>query len=140
METFLIVFQILLGILIILIVLVNVTKGSEYGAVFRGAEAIFGGAGPTSFLNKVTMVLAVLFFLNSLLLTKISAVKHKSSLIEVPPVPKTNTSPPPIPPTVPSTSQQKAAPSEKSSSKVIPVPPRGNLETSKKVSSGKQKK
>lgn len=82
METLLIIFQVLLALFIILIVLVNVTKGSEYGAVFRGAEAIFGGAGPTSFLNKVTMLLVVLFFLNSLLLTKISTAKHKLILPE----------------------------------------------------------
>ncbi len=83
METLLITFQILLAFLIILIVLVNVTKGSEYGAVFRGAEAIFGGAGPTSFLNKVTMVLVILFFLNSLFLVKFTSYKHKPTLPSV---------------------------------------------------------
>jgi preprotein translocase subunit SecG len=83
METLLIVFQVILAILIVLIVLVNVTKGSEYGAVFRGAEAIFGGAGPTSFLNKVTMVLVVLFFLNSLILTKYVSLKHRPALPKV---------------------------------------------------------
>jgi preprotein translocase subunit SecG len=82
METFLIVFQIILAILIILIVLVNVTKGSEYGAVFRGAEAIFGGAGPTHFLNKVTMILVLLFFLNSILLTKVFTEKHKPTVLK----------------------------------------------------------
>lgn len=102
METLLIVFQVLLAILIVLIVLVNVTKGSEYGAVFRGAEAIFGGAGPTSFLNKVTLFLVVLFFLNSILLTKISTAKHKILLPESGPV-KTTTErsksiPIPLPP------------------------------------------
>ncbi len=84
MEGFLIIFQIILSILIILIVLVNVTKGSEYGAVFRGAETIFGGEGPTSFLNKVTMVLVVLFFLNSLLLTKLIVEKNRSIMTNFP--------------------------------------------------------
>jgi len=102
METLLIVFQVLLAVLIILIVLVNVTKGSEYGAVFRGAEAIFGGAGPTSFLNKVTMLLVVLFFINSILLTKISTAKHKVIVPESAP-PKTSSernipTPVPLPP------------------------------------------
>ncbi len=139
METFLIVFQILLGILIILIVLVNVTKGSEYGAVFRGAEAIFGGAGPTSFLNKVTMVLAVLFFLNSLLLTKISAIKHKTPIIEIPPVPKASTQPP-----VPSAKPSPSAKEKPLSHKNIPVPPKvspaGSSQTHNKASSEKNKK
>jgi len=98
METFLIVFQIILAILIILIVLINVTKGSEYGAVFRGAEAIFGGAGPTNFLNKVTMILVLLFFLNSLLLTKIFTEKHKPSVLKTE-IPASSTSNKPLPPT-----------------------------------------
>jgi len=101
METLLIVFQILLAVLIVLIVLVNVTKGSEYGAVFRGAEAIFGGAGPTSFLNKVTMVLVILFFLNSIFLSKVVSSKHKLTLPEK--LPQTTTTPQqvPTPPALP---------------------------------------
>lgn len=111
MEILLIVFQIILAILIVLIVLVNVTKGSEYGAVFRGAEAIFGGAGPGSFLNKVTIVLVILFFLNSVFLSKITTNKHKITLpTQFPPMenqkepPKTTPLPlppkelPPLPP------------------------------------------
>ena len=103
METLLIVFQIILAILIVLIVLVNVTKGSEYGAVFRGAEAIFGGAGPTSFLNKVTIVLVILFFLNSIFLSKVITNKHKIALPTQVPQKETpkeipKTSPLPLPP------------------------------------------
>lgn len=103
METFLIVFQIILAVLIVLIVLVNVTKGSEYGAVFRGAEAIFGGAGPTNFLNKVTMILVLLFFLNSVLLTKVFTEKHKPLIFKtgVPPASVSNETLPPIPPSIP---------------------------------------
>jgi preprotein translocase subunit SecG len=103
METFLIVLQIILAILIILIVLVNVTKGSEYGAVFRGAEAIFGGAGPTNFLNKVTMILVLLFFLNSVLLTKVFTEKHKPLMLKtgIPQAPVSNETFPPTPPSIP---------------------------------------
>ncbi|RKX63795.1 MAG: preprotein translocase subunit SecG [Thermodesulfobacteriota bacterium] len=111
METFLIVFQIVLAILIILIVLINVTKGSEYGAVFRGAEAIFGGAGPTNFLNKVTMILVLLFFLNSILLTKIFTEKHKPSILKTN-IPASSASKETLPPV---------------SSPSIPVPPKEPL-------------
>ena len=114
METLLIVFQVILAILIILIVLINVTKGSEYGAVFRGAEAIFGGAGPTSFLNKVTMVLVVLFFLNSLILTKYVSLKHRPTLPEVKVEQKApSPSQVPIPPSQPLIPQQPQAPEKK---------------------------
>lgn len=83
--------------------MVNVTKGSEYGAVFRGAEAIFGGAGPTNFLNKVTMILVLLFFLNSVLLTKVFTEKHKPLILKtsIPQVQVSNETSPPIPPSIP---------------------------------------
>lgn len=112
METLMIVFQIILAILIILIVLVNVTKGSEYGAVFRGAEAIFGGAGPTSFLNKVTMFLVILFFLNSLLLTKITSNKHRVTLPEKAPAEAPVKTPPVPTPTIPTPKDIPTPPSK----------------------------
>jgi len=112
METLMLVFQIILAILIVLIVLVNVTKGSEYGAVFRGAEAIFGGAGPTSFLNKVTMLLVVLFFLNSLLLTKISSSKHKLVLPEKVPTKSAPGQAPPIPSPIPLPPKDTSSPTK----------------------------
>lgn len=112
METLMLVFQIILALLIVLIVLVNVTKGSEYGAVFRGAEAIFGGAGPTSFLNKVTMLLVVLFFLNSLLLTKISSSKHKLVLPEKVPAKSAPGQTPPIPSPLPLPPKDTPTPSK----------------------------
>ncbi len=119
MQEVLIIFQIILAILIVLIVLVNVTKGSEYGAVFRGAEAIFGGEGPTSFLNKVTMFLVILFFLNSLLLTKISTQKSKIPSVVTPVPSPTKTAPikkeaPSLPPqTIPTPPKNLPIPSEK---------------------------
>ncbi|OAQ20885.1 preprotein translocase subunit SecG [Thermosulfurimonas dismutans] len=103
MFTVLVVVQVILAISLIAIVLVNVGKGSEVGAVFTGSQAIFGGAGPGTFLNKVTALLAVLFFANSLLLTYLSAQKNKASIMEkAPPVvkpqpEKTLPTPPPLP-------------------------------------------
>ena len=75
MFSVLVVVQVILAIFLIGIVLVNVGKGSEVGAVFTGSQAIFGGAGPGTFLNKVTVLLAVLFFANSLFLTYLAAQK-----------------------------------------------------------------
>ncbi len=109
MEGFLIAFQIILSILIILIVLVNVTKGSEYGAVFRGAETIFGGEGPTNFLNKVIMGLSALFFLNSLFLTKLITSKNKITPVVAPPA---------------KVKPKKSIPVPESLPEKIPVPPK----------------
>jgi len=98
METLLIVIQIILAILIILLVLINVTKGSEYGAVFRGAETIFGGEGPGSFLNKTIMILAIIFFINSLFLSKEYTKKIASPLLTTPKVKKEQKEEIPTPP------------------------------------------
>ncbi|MBX6422953.1 preprotein translocase subunit SecG [Thermosulfurimonas sp. F29] len=103
MFTVLVVVQAILAIFLVAIVLVNVGKGSEVGAVFTGSQAIFGGAGPGTFLNKVTALLAILFFANSLLLTYLSVQKRKASLMERAPVAvhpqkeKSLPTPPPLP-------------------------------------------
>jgi len=107
--TVLVVLQAILAIFLVAIVLVNVGKGSEVGAVFTGSQAIFGGAGPGTFLNKVTALLAILFFANSLLLTYLSVQKRKASIMEKAPIvvhpkkEKTLPTPPPLP--VPPSSQ-----------------------------------
>ena len=104
MFTVLVVVQVILAIFLVAIILVNVGKGSEVGAVFTGSQAIFGGAGPGTFLNKVTALLSALFFANSLLLTYLSARRNQASLMEKPPAPvtapapeKTLPTPPPLP-------------------------------------------
>ena len=103
MFTVLVVVQVILAIFLIAIVLVNVGKGSEVGAVFTGSQTIFGGAGPGTFLNKVTALLAVLFFVNSLVLTYLSAQKNRASVMEkTPPLVKPQSekelpTPPPLP-------------------------------------------
>ncbi len=102
MFTVLVVVQVILAVFLVAIVLINVGKGSEVGAVFTGSQAIFGGAGPGTFLNKVTALLAVLFFANSLLLTYLSSQKTRASLMEkAPPVVKPQAEELPTPPPLP---------------------------------------
>ncbi len=110
MFTVLVIVHVIVCIFLIGIVLVNVGKGSEVGAVFTGSQAIFGGAGPGTFLNKVTTALAILFFATSLALTYFSA-QRTGSLMKKPPkleIPAPETATPPaanIP--VPSTEEKK---------------------------------
>ncbi len=113
------------------VVLVNVSKGSEVGAVFTGSQAIFGGAGPGTFLNKVTSGLAIVFFTTSLVLTYFSAKKSTGSLMEkapaveekvpIPAVPKEV----PVPESKPQPENVKTPEASKTSqtSKAIPTPP-----------------
>jgi len=100
--TVLVIVHVIVCIFLIAIVLVNVSKGSEVGAVFTGSQAIFGGAGPGTFLNKVTTVLAVLFFATSLALTYFSAKRAGFSVMEEPiklEIPAPETAPVPEVPT-----------------------------------------
>jgi len=118
--TVLVIVHVIVSIFLIGIVLVNVSKGSEVGAVFSGSQAIFGGAGPGTFLNKVTTVLAVLFFATSLALTYLSAKKTKSSLMEEMPkveMPAPETAPKPQIPT------PESGPTPEASPQAIPTPP-----------------
>jgi len=71
MFTVLLVLQVLMGIAIIALVLLQQGKGADMGAAFgAGASGtVFGAAGGGSFFTRATAVLAALFFANSLLLS-----------------------------------------------------------------------
>ncbi|MGD2073964.1 MAG: preprotein translocase subunit SecG [Gammaproteobacteria bacterium] len=71
MFTVLLVLQVLMGIAIIGLVLLQQGKGADMGAAFgAGASGtVFGAAGGGSFFTRVTAVLAALFFANSILLS-----------------------------------------------------------------------
>ncbi len=71
MFTILLVLQVLMGISIIALVLLQQGKGADMGAAFgAGASGtVFGAAGGSSFFTRATAVIAALFFANSLLLS-----------------------------------------------------------------------
>ena len=76
MFAVLVVSHILVSFLLILVVLMQSSKGEGLaGSAFGGSGvsgAVFGGRGAASFLSKATSVLAVLFMLNSGALALIS--------------------------------------------------------------------
>jgi len=71
MFTVLLVVQVLMGLAIIGLVLLQQGKGADMGAAFgAGASGtVFGAAGGGSFFTRATAVLAALFFANSVLLS-----------------------------------------------------------------------
>ncbi len=71
MFTALLIFQVLLGLAIIVLVLLQQGKGADMGAAFGAGSsgAVFGAGGGGSFFTRATAVLATLFFLNSILLS-----------------------------------------------------------------------
>ncbi len=77
MFTALLILQVIVGLSIIGLVLLQRGKGADMGAAFgAGASGtVFGARGGGSFLTRTTAVLAIVFFSNSILLS--SPVVHK---------------------------------------------------------------
>jgi preprotein translocase subunit SecG len=75
LYSILIAIDVLLAISIIGLVLIQHGKGADVGAAFgSGASGtVFGAQGSASFLTKVTTILAVLFFINSLWLAHLAS-------------------------------------------------------------------
>jgi preprotein translocase subunit SecG len=68
---------------LVLIVLLQKGKGAGMGAAFGGSsQAVFGGAGATTFMHKLTTVVAVLFMFTSLGLTLLFGQGAGSSVME----------------------------------------------------------
>ena len=69
MQQVLLVVQILVGIGLVGVVLIQHGRGADAGAAFGGgggAGSVFGARGPGTLLTRVTAILATVFFLNSL--------------------------------------------------------------------------
>jgi len=60
--------HLVVSILLIIVVLLQQAKGAGLSPVFGGGQSIFGARGATSFLSKMTAVLATLFMITSILL------------------------------------------------------------------------
>jgi len=71
MFSALLILQVLLGLSIIGLVLLQQGKGADMGAAFGAGSAgtVFGARGGGSFLTRTTAILAAGFFLNSVLLS-----------------------------------------------------------------------
>ena len=74
--------HVIMCLILIGIVLLQTGKGASMGAAFGGASnTLFGGAGPASFLNKVTTIAAVVFMLTSFMLAVLSSRGTTSSTV-----------------------------------------------------------
>ncbi len=91
LQILLFVLQVLIAIVLIGFVLIQQGKGADAGAAFgSGSSAtVFGSQGSASFLVKVTAVLAIIFFGNSLLLSHLAVERIEQaprSLLDKPEV------------------------------------------------------
>ena len=81
MQTAILTIHIILAVILIILVLVQQGKGADAGAAFgSGASStVFGARGSATFMNKLTTVIALSFFITSLSLAYISSNKSSSS-------------------------------------------------------------
>jgi preprotein translocase subunit SecG len=69
MQLFLVSVHITVCIALIIIVLLQTGKGADIGAVFGGSsQTLFGSTGGSTFFNKMTAAVAIIFMLTSLIL------------------------------------------------------------------------
>ena len=90
MLTVVTIIHVVMCVALIAIVLLQTGKGAEMGSAFGGASnTIFGGAGPASFLNKVTTIAAIVFMFSSFTLAILSGRSGSSSKVLESPVQQT---------------------------------------------------
>jgi preprotein translocase subunit SecG len=76
--------HILVCFLLILIVLLQTSKGADIGAAFGGgsSQTLFGSAGPGGFLTKITSAIAIIFMITSIGLAYISTHRTGTSVMK----------------------------------------------------------
>jgi|YelNatPaOPRAMG01_1025707.scaffolds.fasta_scaffold19915_2 preprotein translocase subunit SecG len=85
METLLIIFHVLLCLFLIVVVLLQTSKGAEIGAAFGGASrTLFGASGAPTVMGKVTAAVAIFFMLTSIALTRYAESPRTRSIMEKP--------------------------------------------------------
>ena len=83
MKLILILLHVAVCIGLILIVLLQRGKGAGMGAAFGGSsQAVFGSTGATSFLHKITTIIAIVFMVTSLGLSFFFGRGGPSSVME----------------------------------------------------------
>jgi preprotein translocase subunit SecG len=81
MDTIILAVHVLLSIALIGLVMIQQGKGAEAGASFGGgaSQTLFGSTGNSSFLGRMTAIIAALFFATSLVLAVYASQQAKSS-------------------------------------------------------------
>ncbi len=83
MFAIVLILHILVCFAMVLIILMQKSKGAEMGAAFGGSsQTIFGSSGAMTFLNKATTGVAILFMVTSLALAHMSTPRNPQSLME----------------------------------------------------------
>ncbi|HJE03002.1 preprotein translocase subunit SecG [Aliarcobacter thereius] len=106
MTSTLLIVQFVLAVLIVIVVLLQKSSSIGLGAYSGSNDSLFGAKGPANFLSKATMVLGIVFVINTLILGYVyNQEKNKSavdnvkieSLIPAKPVENNSTPAPTVP-------------------------------------------
>ncbi len=91
MESVLITIHYLICFFLIVVILLQAGKGADIGAVFGGAsQTMFGSRGPATFLNKITVFVAIGFLVTSIALAHFAKQRSSgSSVIDNTPITQT---------------------------------------------------
>ncbi len=84
METAVTIIHILVSVIIVIAVLLQSGKGASLGSSLGGStssQAIFGSAGPATFLTKITAGAAIIFMATSLFITYKTAHRGEESIM-----------------------------------------------------------
>src|SRR3989338_2974890 len=75
--------QVCVCLFLVGVIMLQTGKGADIGATFGGgmSQTLFGGRGPATFLNKLTIIVSVIFLLTSVWLVKISQHQGTESVI-----------------------------------------------------------
>jgi len=87
MFSLILILHLMVCVMLIFIILLQRGKGAQMGAAFGGSsQTVFGAAGPATFLNKFTALLAILFMVTSLALAYLSSYQKQKSIVHKPAV------------------------------------------------------
>lgn len=107
METIAVAAHIFICLFLISAILLQAGKGADIGAVFGGtSQTLFGGRGPATFLNKLTIIVSIIFLITSVWLTKIGQHKGTESVIGTVPLQSAPTPTVPAIPAAPAPAKQ----------------------------------
>lgn len=105
METFLTIVHYIVCIFLIVVILLQAGKGADIGAAFGAgsSQTVFGPRGATTFLTKMTAVVAFVFVVTSISLAQYAKGRSGSTVFEhIPVAPQAET----VPATPPSSETQ----------------------------------
>ncbi len=99
MESILIFILVIVAIAVIALVLLQHGKGADVGAAFGSgaSNTMFGSQGSTSFLMKLTIGLAAIFFIICIILTNMASHAARDSAVMIPASPVQSSSNVPAP-------------------------------------------